>query len=170
MNFESLVKELEAGLRYIAVKLDGKYTSFDDHDLYQEAVLYLWQEYKKGALRGKNKSYILKGCLFHLKNYIRKNYKSLDANSISIYEDIGENSTLEDVVKLEDKRNRLEEVDFSLSLVDVGRKLREREKKVFELLLEGYTTREIGEILGISHVMVVKIKKKIKENYLKFKN
>ena len=36
-----------------------------------------------------------------------------------------------------------------------------REKDVFGLLLEGYTVREAGGKLGISHVMVVKLKNKI---------
>jgi RNA polymerase sigma factor (sigma-70 family) len=42
-------------------------------------------------------------------------------------------------------------------------RLNEREKVVFRLYLDGLTTRDIGTRLGISHVMVVKIKKKIKE-------
>jgi DNA-binding CsgD family transcriptional regulator len=36
-----------------------------------------------------------------------------------------------------------------------------REKDVFGLLLEGYTVREAGEKLGISHVMVVKLKNRL---------
>ena len=41
----------------------------------------------------------------------------------------------------------------------------EREKEVLSLALEGLTTREIGNKLGVSHVSVVKVRNRIKEKY-----
>ena len=45
-----------------------------------------------------------------------------------------------------------------------------REKEVFSLLLEGYTVREAGDRLGISHVMVVKLKKNLIRKWQKENN
>jgi len=47
--------------------------------------------------------------------------------------------------------------------------LTKREKEVFNLGLEGLTTREIGGRLGISHVMVVKLKGKIRDKCEKYR-
>jgi RNA polymerase sigma factor (sigma-70 family) len=41
-------------------------------------------------------------------------------------------------------------------------RLDEREKEIVRLSAEGLTVREIGSRLGISHVMVVKMRKKIR--------
>ena len=41
--------------------------------------------------------------------------------------------------------------------------LTDRERYVFGLYLQGLTTREIGNRLNVSHVMVVKIEKRISE-------
>ena len=40
-----------------------------------------------------------------------------------------------------------------------------REKETLELAMDGFTTREIGKVMGISHVMVVKLKAKIRGKY-----
>jgi RNA polymerase sigma factor (sigma-70 family) len=45
----------------------------------------------------------------------------------------------------------------------VLRKLDEREQEVLRLLMEGLTVREIGDRLGISHVMVVKLWRRMRD-------
>jgi len=61
-------------------------------------------------------------------------------------------------------------INENLLKEDVGKKLTSREKEIFELLFSDFTTREIGEKLHISHVMVIKVKKKIRNRCRKFKS
>ena len=50
-----------------------------------------------------------------------------------------------------------------------GNGFTEREKEVFFLLFDGCTVREAAEKLGLSHVMVVKIRKNFIDKLLKAK-
>jgi FixJ family two-component response regulator len=43
--------------------------------------------------------------------------------------------------------------------------LTQRERDVLALSMEGMTTREVGQKLGISHVAVVKVRNKLKDKY-----
>ena len=45
-----------------------------------------------------------------------------------------------------------------------------KEKEIVFFYLQGWTTREIGERLGISHVSIVKLEGKIREKCKKLKN
>jgi DNA-directed RNA polymerase specialized sigma subunit len=134
MDFKELVRKISPKLKAITHRLNGRFTFFNDEDLYQEALIYLWVDFNQRKLDDKTDSYILQGCYFHLKNYIRiiqdkKALVSLDA----LVETIRNNG------------------------------LTEREKDIFNLALSGLTTREIGNKLGISHVRVIKLQKKIRE-------
>jgi DNA-directed RNA polymerase specialized sigma subunit len=110
----------------------------------------------------KTDSYILQGCYFHLKNYIR------------IVNDKVKIVSLEDMPKrkrvLVLKGNSQDAFDYldKQSVLENIQKcgLTDREKQVLFFLKEEFTVREIGKRLGISHVMVVKIKKKIKEKIM----
>ncbi len=160
--FEELVKELDPTLKAIARRLDGKYTAFDDKDLYQEALVHLWEKFRDNSLSDKTRSFILQGCFFEMKNYIRTKYKSIDRCAVSLDEPINEEGdTLLDVVA--DERAQADDTVGTVEQWTRGMiiDLTERERSVFTLTLRGATTREIGRELGISHVMVVKIKKKI---------
>jgi DNA-binding CsgD family transcriptional regulator len=44
----------------------------------------------------------------------------------------------------------------------------QREKDVLSYFLEGMSMREIGRKIGVSHVMVLKIRNKIKDKYGRF--
>ena len=81
MDFDIILQRIKPKLRAITKKLDGKYTSFDDEDLYQETTLHLWQQCKDKTIENKTDSYILQGCYFYLKNYIRRKFKKIDACS-----------------------------------------------------------------------------------------
>ncbi|MCX5704439.1 MAG: hypothetical protein NT066_08150 [Candidatus Omnitrophica bacterium] len=82
MSFEILLKRISPTLKRIAYRLNGHFSFFNDEDLYQEALIHLWLDFKEGKLSDKTDSYILQGCYFYLKNYIRKNYDK--ANLISL--------------------------------------------------------------------------------------
>ncbi len=164
MDFEVLVKRISPKLRAITKKLDGRYTSFDDDDLYQEALLSLWEKYNKNKLSDKTDSYILQGCLFFLKNHIRKVYKKMDSRSISLNTVINEDEgTLEDVLISSYADSRNNSLNNDLLLEAIYARLSEKEKKIIGLYLDDLTVREIGRRCGISHVMVLKIRSRIKD-------
>ncbi|HIE44109.1 MAG TPA: sigma-70 family RNA polymerase sigma factor [Candidatus Omnitrophica bacterium] len=163
MSFENLVKKLSPKLRGITRKLDGRFASFNDEDLYQEALLYLWEQYKRGQIYGQTDSFILQGCFLFLKNYIRKNYKRIDGCSVSLNCPIdGEDTILEEMLSSESVDTCIEIINRKVLVEEIHSRLTGREKKIFSLYLKGMTTREIGEEIGISHVMVVKIKSRIR--------
>lgn len=165
MEFERLLKAISPRIRLIARKMNRHFGFFDEDDLFQEALLYLWEKFKKGELYGKNNGYLIQGCIFFLKNYIRVACKTVDLNSISISAVINEEteSTIEDTICAEDPSGRFAFIVVEVAIEDILKCLNIREKRVFLLSLEEMTTREIGGKLGLSHVMVVKLKKKIHE-------
>lgn len=167
MRFEELVKKIRPKLKAIAHKLNGRFAFFNDEDLYQEALMHLWLDFREGKLSDKTNSYILQGCYFHLKNYLRKARDKANCISFELMlNDEGEVLDLQNILPLESA-----EPDYhSRFLLEQIRNngLTKREKEVFEFSLEGLTTREIGLRLGISHVRVVKLKKKVKEKCKKY--
>lgn len=164
MTFEELVQKLSPKLKAIAKKLDGRYTSFDDDDLYQEALCSLWEKYSKGELADKTDSFVLQGCFFFLKNHIRKVYKAIDAKSTSLQALIDEEGhTLEEILPLEHSHQDYLAVEEKILLETIYAQLSERERKILELSIDDITTRQIGQSIGISHAMVIKIKNKIKD-------
>ncbi len=166
MYFEEIIKRISPKLKGIVYRLKGYFPLFSAEDLYQEVMSHLWVDYKEGKLSDKTDSYILQGCYFYLKNYIRKNkpralFVSLDG---FIYDENGEEFNMGDVLSLEDPRSVLEDIHANFLLEQINNNgLTRREKEVFHLALEGLTTREIGNRLGVSHVMVVKLQKRIRE-------
>ncbi|MCM8784898.1 MAG: sigma-70 family RNA polymerase sigma factor [Candidatus Omnitrophica bacterium] len=141
---------MDSKLDYILRKFKNRNNIFEKDDLLQEIYLYLWIEWNNGNLEGKNERYILKRCYFYFKNFMRKNKSQ---KFISLDELMEKNICFEKV----SKKN-----SYLIDLEEIYDLLNEREKKVVNLIIEGYTTREIGQTLGISHVMVIKIIKKIK--------
>jgi len=162
MTFEELVKRLSPKLKRITYKLNGHFFFFNEEDLYQEALIHLWQDFCLGKLDNKTDSYILQGCYFHLKNYIRKTRDK--SNLVSLNAMIEkEGSNLEEILCLENSKSCLVDLENNILIQEIQNNgLTQREKEVFFLSLEGLTTREIGKKLGISHVMVIKIKKTLR--------
>lgn len=156
-----MMRKLSPTLRRITHKLNGHFTFFDEDDLFQEALEHLWLAFEDGTLDDKTDSYVLQGCYFHLKNYIRKTMDKAKLTSLNlVINDDG--STVEDMLVSDDNCTE-EAVDNTIleeAVKGVG--LSKREADILALSLEGMTVREIGHKLGVSHVMVIKIRKQIR--------
>ncbi len=166
LSFEALARRLSPTLRRITCKLNSHFNFVDDQDLFQEALIHLWTRFTSGDLQDKTDSYMLQGCYFHLKNYIRKTQDPAILLSLNHTAD-EESPRPEDIL---DTRSLVSfgEVDSNLQIEAMAESgTTQREKAVLLFCLEGMTTREIGEKLGISHVSVVKIRNKIREKYMR---
>ena len=159
-EFENRLKRLSPTLRRITHKLNGHFSFFDDDDLYQEALERLWVWSKNGEFSDTSDSYLLQGCYYHLKNYLRK---TLDKNKLVSLSSIidEEGSTLEKFLAYEDKAPADSAAEVLLAGELASARLTGREKSVLKYSLDGLTIREIGSRLGVSHVMIVKLKKRI---------
>ena len=136
----------------------------DDQDLFQEALVHLWTNFSSGALSDKTDSYMLQGCYFHLRNYLRKNQEQAVLISLGHPAD-EDDPRAEDIPDVRSLHSFDEaEGNLQIGAMEEGG-ITEREKNVLLFSLEGMTTREIGKQLGISHVSVVKIRNRIKERY-----
>ena len=164
MDFESLYHRLSPRLKIIAYRIaknhTGQSTCLDQEDLYQEMSVCLWNKYIRGIDGSVNDAYLLKGCLFHVLNYLRKKRDKM--RTVSIDKPINEEGdTLKDI--LADRSVSLKRVvDRNITIEDIQNNgFTGREKQVFSVLLAGNTVREAAKMLGISHVMVVKYKQRI---------
>lgn len=164
MKYDELLRRLDPKLRAISYKVKRRYSYCDEDDFYQEALLHLWMMSENGELDDKTDSYILQGAYFFLKNYIRKACKSVDNNSVSLHAFIDESgTTIEDTLVSEGYVMEMESVEIYLLLDDSEELFTDREKDVFYYKMEGFTSREIGKKIGVSHVMVGKINNRIRE-------
>ena len=164
MSFDVLIKRISPTLQRITQKLNGHFTFMDHDDLFQEAMLHLWVGFQNGHLHDKTDSYLLQGCFYHLKNYIRKVQDNATLISLSSVVD-EEVAHLEEILEAEEVA-AFDYVDGKMqveALLESG--LTQRERDVLALSMEGMTTREIGGKLGISHVAVVKVRNKLKSRY-----
>ena len=169
MEFEALYKRVSPRLKRIASFYGKRGCSFDRDDLYQEMTGHLWNKFKDGVPAGLNDTYIIKGCEFHILNYMRKEKEKI--RRVSLEEPLNESGdTLRET--LQGNLMPLDVLVDRKMLVDyiMNNGFSKREKDVFALLLEGHTVREVGEKLGISHVMVVKLKNKIIDSVTKLVN
>ncbi|MBP1732776.1 MAG: hypothetical protein H6Q55_3205, partial [Deltaproteobacteria bacterium] len=127
-TFDLIIKRISRTLQRITQKLNGRFSFMDHDDLFQEAVLQLWIDFHGGRLEAKTDSYILQGCYFHLKNYIRKMQGS--ATVISLNSMIDEESgRLEELIST-DELDAIEYIDGKMqveALLEEGMSERERD-------------------------------------------
>jgi len=170
MQFEDLLKKISPTLKRITYKLNRHYAFLSDEDLYQEALLHLWQDFQKGTLSDKTDSYILQGCYFYLKNYLRK--VKIRCRTMSLTEIFdAEESNPEETSLLKDARceHYLEQLDKRMLAETIRNNgLTDREKYILSLCSDGLTTRKIGQRLGVTHVSVVKAMARIRKKCLKY--
>ena len=161
-QFEVLMNRLTPTIRRISHKLNGHFTFFNDDDLCQEALAHLWVTFNKGTLNDKTDSYILQGCYFHLKNYIRTSMDKVKLQSIE--SPINEDGTMLEEIVASNDPSQGDLVGAKELNEEIGKSgLDGRELSIVRMSAQGLTVREIGKSLGISHVAVVKLRKKIKE-------
>lgn len=159
MPFEELVKKIGPTLKRITYRLNGHCSFFNDEDLFQEALIHLWQAFRQGKLDDKTDSYILQGCYFHLKNYLRKvkgkeKLLSLEAKMNE------EGASFEELLSMRNDNTQpyLDYLDDKMLVERIRNNgLSKREKVILSFYGDGLTTREIGRRIGVSHVMVVKL-------------
>lgn len=164
-EFARIIKRIAPTLKRITYRLNHYFSFFNDEDLFQEALVHLWQEFLENNLEDKTDSYILQGCYFYLKNHIRKvKGKNKTTSLETIINEEG--TTLEETLSLRDSRPKdyLDSLDSKLLAETISNNgLSEREKDALSLYSQGLTVREIGKRMGISHVMVLKLTARIRE-------
>jgi len=166
MYFEELLKKISPKLKGIAWRLSGRGLNSCSDDLYQEAMVHLWGRFQQGALADKTDSYILQGCYFYLKNYLRMHRRKAVLVSLDevVYDDEGSPLRLDEIIPQEGGCSVRDTANTDSIIEQINNNgLTLREKEVFNLGLTGLTIREIGVRLGISHVRVVKVQKKIRQ-------
>ncbi len=167
MEFTDLVKKISPVLKRITFRVNRNARYFGQDDLFQEALLRLWQDYQQGKLVDKTDSYILQGCYFHLKNYLRTHQEKL--NLISLERLSGgpeqdEPLCLDEVLRLENSYSLRDNIHCQMLIHEINNNgLTSREKEAFNFSLQGLTCREIGRRMGISHVRVLKLAKNLRE-------
>jgi len=159
MDFRILLEKITPALKAIA-RRHLFYSYYCEEDLFQEMCLYLWQHYGQGLPIGINEAYVIKGCEFHIQNFLRKGRPKASLSSLDELITAG-GLTLGDI--LEDKKEDFRlDIDNNLTVDEImAMGLTDKEKAVLSYLLKGYTVREIAEEFGISHVMIIKHKKNI---------
>src|SRR3989338_10878809 len=81
MDFRILLEKITPALRFVARK-HLLYSVYDEEDLYQEMCIYLLQHYGHGLPIGINESYVIKGCEFHIQNFLRKGRPKMTLSSL----------------------------------------------------------------------------------------
>ncbi len=170
MEFASLVKRISPKLKGITYKLNGHFTFMNHDDLYQEAVLHLWSDFAQGRIQDKTDSYILQGCYFHLKNYIRTVSDKAGLVSLQALVD-AEGIPLEERLPAGDHEDYVRYLSSKMIIDDVeAQGLGDREQQVLALSAQGLTVRQIGAKIGISHVRVIKLRSRLKERFQKLRD
>jgi len=171
ITFETLVNRVSPILKRITYRLNGHFSFFNDEDLFQEALIHLWEDFQEGKLQDKTDSYVLQGCYFHLKNYLRKVKPKMKLISLDLLINDDDGRTLEEslFLKREDSQDARDYLNNKL-LVETIRNngFTKREKDILSFYSKGLPTRAIGERLGVSHVRVIKLMRAIKDKCKKY--
>ena len=160
MLFNAVLQRISSRLKAIAHKYTGYCMFIDNDDLFQETSLHLWDRYQKGEIAGKNDAYLVQSCKFHILNYLRKNKPGVLLVSMDeLMSDDGD--TLKDTIPDIKAQPIASTVSDEMQVAEIrDSSASDKETTIMKLLEEGHTVREIGKKLGISHVMVIKYKKK----------
>jgi len=143
----------------------------DREDVVSQMLFDLWEKWKRGELQNKPTSYIFRNCWFAAQNYRRTSKDKILA--LSLDKPVDEEGTPL-ITLIEDDSSFFQTIEIKQSICKLKEKLTQREKEVFHLQKQEYTTREIAKKLGISHVRVVRIqqniRKKARQSYRGYQN
>jgi RNA polymerase sigma factor (sigma-70 family) len=130
-------------------------------DLMQEALIHLWQTQEQNP--GQTKNWYLRNCRFHLLHYLAlgRSVDSPKRRSSQVQPSQGEADHDDCLNRLEGSDSVVQDVSARDMLSSLSKLLSDREMRVLQWLSEGLATREIAKRLGISHPMVVKLRRKI---------
>ncbi|MBN2407464.1 MAG: sigma-70 family RNA polymerase sigma factor [Elusimicrobia bacterium] len=169
MKFDEILKIFRPGLISISKTLGYGDGSADFEDILQEMIIHLWDLWKKGKIDTNTRSYILQSCWFHAKNCIRKSKKSRTPISLEAsYDDTDGKNNIMDFM-LDDAEPTEEEFDGRMTIKNIlSNGLSRREKDIFRFTLEGYTLRDIGEMLGVSFVTVYNTLEEVKRKAVNY--
>jgi RNA polymerase sigma factor (sigma-70 family) len=169
MSFEELIEQISSKLKGIAYKIHRTVPSFCAEDLYQEAILNLFADYKSGKLADKTESYVLQGCYFYLQNYVRTYREKTSLISVNMPLD-ADGAKLQDILwSPQTVADEVPDLDTLMENI-FQNELTRKEKEIVFFYLQGWTTREIAQRLGISHVSVGNMEGKIREKCKSLKN
>ena len=130
-------------------------------DLMQEALIHLWQVQEQNP--GQTKNWYLQNCRFHLLHYLALG-RSVDSPKRRASQ-IQPSDQTEDsdgwLERFESGESVLQDVSARDILAAMSTLLSDREMSILQWLSDGVGTREIAKRLGISHPMVIKLRRKI---------
>jgi len=158
-DFEQWVSPFLPTLSIMAERIGKLPLWMDKEDLLSQMVLDLWEKWKRGDLQDKTPSYIFRSCWFAAQNYLRKSKDKISL--LSLDEPVDEEGT-PFIELMEHNSSFFPGFQIRQGLDKLKEYLNQREQEVFHLQTQEYTTREIGQRLGISHVRVVKIQQHIR--------
>jgi RNA polymerase sigma factor (sigma-70 family) len=127
-------------------------------DLMQEGLIHLWQVQEQTP--GQTKNWYLQNCRFHLLHYLALG-RSIDSpkrRASQVHPQDESDSWLD---RFETNDTVVEDVSARDMLAVMSKLLSGREMSVLQWFSEGVGTREIAKRLGISHPMVIKLRRKI---------
>lgn len=151
-SYEELVELYEKNENLVYYTLKTFYPEFlFDEDVRQEGRIGLWKacgkwDESKGAFSTYAVVCIKRNFYGYFRNLMRKKNPKPETSLDDLY--IGQTPSYKQSVYVGEK------------LKDV---LTERQLKIFELYMKGMVSREIGEVLGVSHATVDTEKNKIKQ-------
>ncbi|MCU0665620.1 MAG: sigma-70 family RNA polymerase sigma factor [Candidatus Omnitrophica bacterium] len=164
-DFSGTLKRITPKLKGIAYKLAGMVPFLNQEDLFQEALVHLWVGFRDSELQDKTDSYILQGCYFHLKNYIRTVSDKKQTMSLDAFVN-DNNTTLEKILPVEDSNLFLEQLNSQFIFQKIRNNgLTSQEKEVFNLYYQGLSARKVASRMGLSHVRVLRLKDNIRKRY-----
>ena len=166
MDWNERIEKLRPKLKRLSAIYGSRCYSSGEEDLYQEACVYLYEKYKDGIPPNINESYLLRGCQFHILNFVRKNRDKGRLTGLDTPLDEGGNS-LKDL--LPDRRqDPSREAERKIIVKTISENaFSPTEKKIFACLSEGFTLREAARETGLSHVMVLKRRRSLVNKWQK---